>query len=577
MPSSRRERHPRKAGLLDRATFRRAQNEYTVRLRKQKKEERLAARRQLGNLTATGAVARDTTTLQHTLQALCAESFDQNQFEHQLPLLLNELTETGSASVSLLSQLLENHPESAKRLVERLLPYLTKTELGEVALRILAVLSSPEASPSSASNENYYGAASPRWADFLIAHSEEIVHLWREKHIGNSTWSAWISDLVAQDATVWSSWILRDDDRNLWPRLVHALPQTLPVCAAVLYYDASKYGMSFLRDLTALQLAQLLASTALDSVQRTEVAWMVEGLARREPLAVRALLDSEAGLIAAITSRLLQSDVLPAVLLPLWRALGHFAVANNGSFVQDLLSHQSVIHAGVMLLQQARNIPTTVVVEGLDTLACLLFDVGTANHLSTTIAAPAWVPRLANLVSSTAVYDIQCHAWQAMSVALCPPPNCENTFVESQVHELVTKDPHALRSLLQALHDVVTRPDLHVQKAALDVLEQLLHQSCSPVLLLWIEIDGGKDGTVTLGHLSVNGADVVAEQAGRLLDMYFDEDENEDVAATFSFDIPAGQSPTQAFSAMSPPQIPQIGQGRGRGRVLPAWMSKQSS
>jgi hypothetical protein len=331
--------------------------------------------------------------------------------------------------------------------------------------------------------------------------------------------------------------------------------------------------MQFLEYLRPAQLAQLLSSSSFDDLQRSEVAWMVEGLSRREGRSVETLLKPEFGLVDAILSLLIQANVSPQISLPLWRALGNAAVAEDGKYVPVLLQSSLLLQAGTMILQEHYGGTTSVLVEGLDTLSSLLFDAGVINHPST-IAARAWLPHFPQVLHSS-IHEIQRHAWQTVSVALKTPPGNEHRGAELELQVYLARDSRALRVLLQALHLATTRPDVDMQLAALDVLEGFLNSSQhSETYSHWMEIDSGDE---TLQRLSLQGTGPVAERAGYILEMHFDDEDSED-------DVPPDSS-AEPFSFGTSTKTPglaasgsalSIPVGRGRGRVIPAWMSKQS-
>jgi hypothetical protein len=652
-----RRRHVRRGVVLDRASVRLSHNQRSVRLRKQKQEERLAARRQIGSynddpprhpdnvngddgttrVTSAWNRNREATTLTAAVAAAAAAAAstanDNNSIaatdaatatsvtqclqtlsgaqplEQALP-AASTLIANGArpAGLSVLRLFVEEHSPQAKIVVEKMLASLSvvqtladphATQAQGTAFRILAILTSPEASPEPDETTSYYGTPPPRWDDFLIPHVDHILQLWRTRYMDDPSWSAWISALMARNVAPWTSGIVRNDN---WPPMVHALPRTLPACAAMTYYDTSQYGMWFLQHLLPQHVAELLKmDTALDATQRTEVAWMLEGLARREGRAVEALLEPTAGLLPAVLKWLVGPPLPPistttatvprpppaappSVQLPLWRMLGHCAVASDGALVHHLLSQEEVIQAGVTLLQQSTTtFSKTVLVEGLETLSCLLFDAGTIHHPSTTIAAPAWLPHLAHLLPTTA-HEVQLHAWQAMAVALRPPVGHENAHSESMLQQLIvstnTVPQGGLRTLLQALLDAMRRPDTDLQRATLDVLQMLLRRTPS-THGVWIEIDRGDQ---VLHGLSLNGVGSVAELAADIVDEFFDQDDDDDSdfdgatmnsnrhQSEFSFGVPAfGAAVTAVDTA------PPAGQGRGRGRGTPAWMSQQAA
>lgn len=202
-----------------------------------------------------------------------------------------------------------------------------------------------------------------------------------------------MGQLIAQNATSWTAALLKSDDQNQFPRtiqaLVHALPQTSHVCAALLQYDTAHYGSFYTPHLTNAKVIQLLTCTNNHTLQ-TEAAWMVEGLARREIQTVHHFVqDTTNGLLHHMIAILNNhNQTPPTVQLPLWRAMGHLAVADEGTLLPKLLQTTGLVQAGTHMLQQPHTTTTAVLSEALATIACLLCDAGIPNHPSTTIAMP---------------------------------------------------------------------------------------------------------------------------------------------------------------------------------------------
>jgi hypothetical protein len=209
---------PGQKRVIDRETVRLAQNERSVRLRKQRKEERLNIRRQIPGATAT--VTPNLSGLQRSLEALSAEYIDESLFNENVSSLLRELNTFGPDSYLLLRALIYNQPHQAQRLVERLLPCLSNASFAPNACEVLEFLASPDASPSTTSNDDYYGAASTRWADLFLPHSEGLVTLWETAQcIASAGFSRIMASLIAQNPSIWTRCVL-SKDKMLWASLV---------------------------------------------------------------------------------------------------------------------------------------------------------------------------------------------------------------------------------------------------------------------------------------------------------------------------------------------------------------------
>lgn len=602
-----RTRQPHQHGVvLDRQTIRAGRAASAVRLRKQKQEERLALRRNVskGNANSsasTSAAAIDKPSWEAAVQALVNSNHNNtNKLSSSGEDPLVTLSRAGSAAHSLWQQMIAQDTEKSCQVIEAIVHRLNNNDSAAqstaAALSLLIVLASPEASPLS-SADNYYGAAPLCWGDLFLDASAVLIDLWN-RNLQSTTWSALVGMLVAQDATAWTPRVL-----DLWPRLVQALPQTLHACAALIFYDNTAWGRFFLQHLAPSQLAHMLQLPPAtggdnnnnfdDDTALVETAWMVEGLSRREPAAVQALLQETTLVTNMVSLLLLPTSSSPRVQLPLWRAIGNFAVSNQGQYVTALLESQqpALLQAGVQVLTSGAATTTTVRVEALSTMACLLVDAGSPQHPSTTIALPAWLSHLLQtLVTST--FDVQRQALSTLTLTLGPPPvaasaNNNNTDVPpipwSQepftlptiLSQYIIQQGQgaALRQLLQVLLDILHRPDADAHGHALHLLYILFQHAATPARTAWLELD---DALHCLEEFLVksNVSERVADLAARILDDFFasvrhdgddgddddgDQHHEEEAGNTFSFGTPPSQP-------RSPPA------GRGRGRVLPAWM-----
>jgi hypothetical protein len=586
----------RTPGTIDRQALRNWQQASAVKLRKHRQEERLASRRNRSSSQATvttpGSLpSTDTTVLRGSLETLLLnDNNNATTAEATLTTLHQALTTTGPNGLAVLRELVQTEPEKARRLVQGLLHQVGAQPNG-TALHILAILSLPDASPVAGESDAYYGnaAANLRYSDLLLESFHVLLPLWK-RDWSSPTWNDLVGQAVAQDATAWSRRLLYDS--QVWSSLVAHLPATSYVCAAILQNDTQHYGSFFLEHLTPARLAMLLQQTAAStdtSANRTsliaETAWMIEGVARREASAVQSLVDaSQSNLLDVIVHALCESP--PTVQLPLVRAIGHMAVTQDGQYVPRLLSHTGFINAMASLLGNNKNNPPTtpaVLGEALSTLSCLWCDSGRSNHPATTIALASWLVPVTDLVLQSS-FTIQGQALRALAVGLGPPPGLPpgtttETALWTDPYTLpyVLKEyvyqvqPDRLRHLLQVLLDVLGRPDADVHLWALQVLSVLL-QHTTTTRDYWLDLPDSLDRLegFLLGHQYASEA--VAERAADLLDDYFDDvmgGSDEEADSNWPADSMRLPPTPPVLAVLTPPA------GRGRGRVLPAWMVQQ--
>ena len=573
--------------MLDRQTIRAGRAASAVRLRKQKQEERLALRRNVskGNAyssASTSAAVIDKPAWEAAVQALVNSNHNNtNKLSSSGEDPLVTLSRAGNAAHSLWQQMIAQDTEKSCQVIEAIVHRLNNNtaQSTAAALSLLIVLASPEASPLS-SADNYYGAAPLCWGDLFLDASAVLIDLWN-RNLQSTTWSALVGMLVAQDATAWTPRVL-----DLWPRLVQALPQTLHACAALIFYDNTAWGRFFLEHLAPSQLAHMLQRPLAtggdndtnnnnfdDDTALVETAWMIEGLSRREPAAVQALLQETTLVTNMVSLLLLPTSSSPRVQLPLWRAIGNFAVSNQGQYVTALLESQqpALLQAGVQVLTSGAATTTTVRVEALSTMACLLVDAGSPQHPSTTIALPAWLSHLLQtLVTST--FDVQRQALLTLALTLGPPPvaasahNNNNDLAPIPWSQEPSTLPNilsqyiiqqgqgaALRQLLQVLLDILHRPDADSHGHALHLL-YILFQHATEARTAWLELD---DALHFLEEFLVksNVSERVADLAARILDEFFanvrhdddgDGDQRHEVEAGNPFSF--GTSPSQPRS-----------------------------
>ncbi|KAL7580766.1 hypothetical protein ACA910_001047 [Epithemia clementina (nom. ined.)] len=452
-------------------------------------------------------------------------------------------------------------------------------------------------------DDNYYGLAPLRWSDQIVKEATLLRTLLSSLHrpvvsniLGNLVQDAGASALQH----VWPA----------WSTIVTHLPATSYLCAAMAQKDNTRFASHFMQDLTTTVLTSLLQSSEepqqeqhpeLEASTVVDAAWILEGLSRREDAAVKVLCGNEV-LMQNLASLLEEHTTKPnaSFLFPTLKAIGNMAVACDGTFVPALLT--KFAEPLTQILEKG------IVLEGVKTAAFFLFDAGLPRHSSTVLALPLFSPSLIRMIVLGS-FEWKREAVVALELALADPP----CIPQSQDHGslVVSKQEEALDdptwviwnvvpdsdkdSFLLALLDISTLPDLIASLSSIRVLDRFLRAiSFCPSSLAFNHEKTVIDRLHSILAIGSNDPQYAAvndraEIALDLLDDFFEkEEEDEDFAAetntplvpapliaangTFAF----GVSPVAAAAvAAAPDPVDHPMMGRGRGRLIPAWMSSQ--
>ena len=501
-----------------------------------------------------------------------------------------------------------------------------------IAYNILLAItstSSPSSSPSSFSRrnqertsttpstqDNYYGWVPLTWSDMILEDPTLVPRLLSSvPHV--TVVSNILGNLLQQagSSAVNQFW-------PAWTTIVDNLPATSYLCAAMVQKDVTSLASSFLQYLTTHKLALLLlllhhqqpaAATTTSTISATtsennmadssfllvDLAWILEGISRREDSAVRQMCQDETLLQALATLMAEQTATQNvAFLFPAVKALGNMAVACDGLCVPVLVSHFSdtlrqILEKGILL-------------ESVKTASCLLFDAGLPGHPSTLVALPSFAPSLIRMVV-LGTLDWKREAAVALELALADPPFYwtrinsgafkEEEQLQNRTDRIWEAIPENKHIFLLALLDVSTLPDMVASLSAIRVLDRFLRRiPGSPQALAECHHEDVVDrlhAILAVGSNDPNYSDVNdrAEIALDLLDDFFEktEDDQEDddvdlsVPLTESLEVRGGTFafgvPPEPLQQSQPPLLqerpPPSSRGRGRGRLLPAWMTQQ--
>ena len=318
--------------------------------------------------------------------------------------------------------------------------------------------------------------------------------------------------------------------------------------------------------LTPALLEQVLTEPAVS----TQVAWMVESLTSREEETVKALLGQPQFISTLLnclenpSSSSSSNDQILAII----QTIGNIASFENCA-TQFLLSFPQLPNLVGRCLQQQRsggNNNRELVSQCAFVASCLLYGAGLPDHPSTNIAAPVLVPILFQQLdqdqycyrSLDEKREIANALWSALDLIPEPP-----------IVPIAIPPYKDLRPSLLTLVQMLESPDADAVTATVNVLDSLLRRN-DDEFRLWCEEEGIRDALEAICDSSMEEA---AEVAANMLDDFFynfDDDEPLEMEETTPSDGFFGG--TAGGVGQQPEQSRGI--GRGRGAVVPSWMSK---
>lgn len=555
---------------------RQAQN---VAIRKQRREERLWKRRQAE--VAPSAVTVKEVTPDVLLQY--AQSYLQQPNPTNLWNLQRHMAVRSSATTTFLERLLEEQVSKCQFMLSLLTKHIQEQprdnkQIYEAAFKILLDMSSLSRTQKTGDEDNYYGRPPPRWCDLIIDTENLVPKLLEHVVQDQSEISETISNIVGnllQDAPSRTLALVLP----IWAPLVHRLPTTAYLCAAAVRQDGHHYGADFLKDLTPDRIALLLP------LKPMEAAWVLEGLSRREQAAIDAMCLN-VNLLSTLVQSLEQRMDDKSFLVPALKAVYNFTCQerNVPAFLTLPDRPHGIIPFITQLLQQGQ------VMNVLPVAANLLVPAGLQSHPSTTIAFPALVPHLIQLVASNhTVFHWKREAtWALVEALQNPTAGKADSRLEVLAQRYLWNEQLSVsrEAFLQAITDLLMGPDLEATTAVMHLLDKLLRMV--PASRPEFEVAAGVH---CLEQICVRGSnsgdwEEAANLASELLDDFFDEalDEDFDFGTAmgqdhFSFGLqPSSEAHRFDFSATAftapPPANNGAGRGRGRGMTLPSWMSK---
>lgn len=545
--------------------------ELTHRIRKQKKSEYLARKRQYAATTSSSSTTTTTATATSTLSAidcirplildfcsiptldklralhdaLQATPLDATE-ENWLVVLPADDLATASSLIGHLQGPAASSPMTTTSPSEGL------TLVLNILVRLTAISYTPPTSSggsissSSIGFSYYYGNPPVSWSS-LVSHNRAWLSLLVQLAPQSETACVVLGNLVGEAN---SQSFVQMRQAGLIPALLSAVHQPAAAWALTnaIRHDTAEYAMVYCNDqaLSAALLEQLLKEEPV----ATQAAWMLATLTNREEKVVQYLMSHPT--FPTTLTACMKRPTCKDQLAPLVQALGNIAttsVMDGGpAFAGALLTSLPTL---TPMLGQLLQIPTNreVVNQAAWLAGCLLQDARIPNHPASTIAAPHLVPLLFQELRENTPHslDNQRELTQALWSAMMKPPqvmassgNTSTTTTSSVPVPLPSWD--LVRSSLFSLVKLAgSRVDMDASIAALSVLELLLQESSSYSAAGHINprcrtdhellLDALQENDITSvleGVCDIPNNDEAAEVAANLLDNYFYKDNDDD-------------------------------------------------
>jgi hypothetical protein len=542
-------------------------HEMGSKIRKQKKSEYLARKRNMpGSAVQQPSTVVDCGSVAQNL--VTAPTMD-NLMALELALRNSKLEGTSENPLAFLQQ---SNAMTATALIRNLRLFLVLKECQDVEVVVMNILVHLTAISYPAS-ESYYGQAPVSWCSTLLADPELFASLISMVHYMEQTFVT-LGNLAGDPSQE-----VRHALRQTVPLLVRGLQQTPPSPAAAwaltnaIRNDTTAYASTYFSDqcLSPALLERILLSGSPQVA--TQAAWMVASLTNREPDVVEVLVGSCPSFLPNVIRLLEHPPHGEDQLLPLIQALGN--IASYEERVPALLSLQQLVPSVATILKQARGplLQQTAWLAG-----CLLCDAGLPQHPSTTVAEPILVPVLVHLLSSSSSSSSQllvleeqrevvCALWNALAL----PPSEENAnsggggILNQQ--RSITLPPNDVGPMIPVLVNLLlSATDADAVLAAVHLVNIFLRRD--PYLRPAFEEAQIQDA---LEHVCDSAMEDAAEVAAALVDDFFEQNDNDDDDDNVEIDfgtIGFGQPPP---GGAAPSPGGGMGRGRGRGAILPSW------
>lgn len=545
--------------------------ELTSRIRKQKKSQYLAQKRNWVSTASTAATetatatATATTTPTDQIRPLVKEfcsipTLDRLQSLHQA-LKSTELKATEDNWLVILDA--EDQMTCAS-LLGHLRGLASMPDTLPMVLDVLVKLTAISYVPPGSEPLNYYGTPPLSWCASISYNGAWLSHL---VHLAPTNEAACVvlGNLVGE-ANSQSFVNLRK--AGMIPALLSAVhkPAAAWALTNAIRHDKAELGRTYCCDaaLSASLLEQLLKESAV----ATQAAWMVASLTSREDEVVQYLMNHPT--FSKTLAECLQNPTSPGQSVPLLQSLGNIASATseqNIPYVGLILSRlPGVTNLIAQILQTSSQ--RDLLQQAAWVAGIFLYDAGTPDHPSTTIGAPALVPVLFGELGANTRHavDIQRELTQALWNALMKP-----SLEQSQTGPVSLPLPswETVRSSLTTFVKLVDSMDSDAVLAALCVIDLLIQLNDGNDILL--EALEEENFTNVLEKVCDSPNEEAGEIAANLLDDYIYKDQDVLLEETNGH----GDDLKGNFAFGDPSMMGGMGHGMGRGRAatIPAWMA----
>jgi hypothetical protein len=552
-----------------RMTQRRQQS--TNRIRKQKKSDYLARKRNLPTTTsipaasATATQAETATTVNTAVIQPLIQSYCQNptsEHLHALQTTLRSITLTGSQDNPLVV-LSQDEQSTAVALLEQLRTHAATPNANTVSLALQIVVQltaiSCTTQSSSSSNNNYYGYTPVSWSS-LVSQDHAWLSLLVSLAVQEEAACVSLGNLVG-DASSQVFATLRQ--AGMIPALVSVASQPAAAWALTnaIRHDTMEWARTYCNDqaLSASLLEQLLQQPGPVA---TQAAWMMASLTSRESEVVQYLMRHASLKSTLVTC--LERPVAKDQVVPLLQTLGN--IASYEEYVAPLLALPSNLITALGRLLQTPNLQREVLVQAAWLAGCLLCDAGVEHHPSTSIAAPTLVPILFQELRADTPHsslEEQRELASALWNALCPPPVAVASNARTALVPVRLPSKDIVRASFPTLVRLIASVDADAVVAAVNVVDLLLSRDDDDKSLQ-VHLEE-HDVHEALEKVCDSAIEDAADVAANLLDDYFYKDVDGDD------DEEQGLPHSMAFGNPSPSGMGR-GMGRGRGATLPSWM-----
>lgn len=545
--------------------------ELTNRIRKQKKHQYMARKRQYGATPPPDmAHSLEVARIQPLIKDLCSiPMLDSLQKLHDAL----QLTPLEASEDNWLVVLPADDSSTASSLIGHMRGLASTPEGLPLVLNILVRLTSISYVPQGDSMLNFYGKMPLSWASLVSHNSTWLSHL---VQLAPQTEAACVvlGNLVGE-ANGQSFVLLRQ--AGLIQALLSAVhrPAAAWALTNAIRHDAAEYAHIYCNDqaLSAALLEQLLKEPPV----ATQAAWMLTALTNREENVVQYIMSYPT--FAETMIACMRRPVCQDQLAPLVQALGNIATSSSYEggppFSTSLIANFPTL---TPMLGQLLQIPTNreVVQQAASLASCLLLDAGTPEHPATTIAAPRLVPLLFQELRENTPHSFQnqCELVHALWNALSLPGVGSYWFAPEKTVLIPLPQWDIIRPALSNLVKLAGSVDVDVCMATVSVIKLLIERNNDQERIRMALLEA--DVTTVLEKVCDFGDKEASEIAAGLLDdvFYVEEADMEENTGdimpdgTFAFGLGGvGGSREYGFA-------PSEGMGRGRGTMVPAWMEQ---